>query len=112
MVGGLQGSGDRAVYVLKSKLPKVFGAALLSGVSIVVSAAVAIYLKLNNEAVTTFTSTVLFVCFVATAYEMFSTSVQLQLGRSEDGKVRLEDEDGRGIDVGNLELPSSLHRAI
>ena len=53
-------------------------------------------------------SVLFFFCFVGTGYELFSTSVQMQLGRSEDGKVRLEDEEGRPVDVGNLELPSAL----
>lgn len=108
----MDGSADRAVFVLKSKLPKVFGAALLSGVAIIVAAAAVVFVKLQSAVIGSVTSLLFLACFVGTAYEMGSTTFLTQLGRSEDGKVRLEDEEGTSVDVGNLELPSSLEKFI
>lgn len=114
MIGGASGSVDRAVFTLRAKMPKVFGAALGSGVATLFAAASVVFIKIDEYAVAVPTTLIFVGTFFAMAAELYSTSVQMQLGPEEtieDGRVRLPGRGGKYVDLGNIELPSSLERA-
>lgn len=114
MIGGESGSVDRAVFTLRAKMPKVFGAALGSGFSTLFAAASVVYIKIDEYSVSVPTTLIFILAFLAMSAELYSTSVQMHLGPDEtveDGKVRLPGRGGKYVDLGNIELPSSLERA-